>query len=246
MNLSIIKPRIFPEEKIISGVTERNQHLHPFGFSFCATEAIDKETAHKHRILLAKALGVKVSDFVFLKQIHSDIIHILNDSFNETEGDALITQQAGKILVVKIADCAGVLVYDPINNVVCAIHSGWRGSSKKIVQKTIQLMQRNYGTEPEKLLVYISPLASGEKYEVGKEVALLFPNSVKEKSGKYFFDNRKEIILQLLELGVYANNIEVSNLCTISNLNLHSFRRDKTNSGRMACFIGIKEKNREL
>ncbi len=239
--LKIIKPKIFPETKVIAGVTERNQHLHPIGFSFCETDSIDHNTAFEHQKLLAKHLGVEITDFAYLKQIHSDKIIIVNEKFKMQEGDGLITNLKGKILVVKIADCAGILVYDPVNEVVSAIHSGWRGSHQEIIAKAIVLMEKNFGSKPEKLLVYISPLASVENYEVGEEVASLFPYSiVANGQGKYYFDNRKEIFRQLIGIGVKQENIEYSELCTISNLNLHSYRRDKEKSGRMAAFIGLR------
>ncbi|MGB9771463.1 MAG: peptidoglycan editing factor PgeF [Candidatus Kapaibacteriota bacterium] len=242
MNLKIIKPQIFTKDKIIAGVTERNQHIHPIGFSFCAVDSIDAQTAQSHREMLAKNLGVDVDDFFYLRQIHSDKVSIVDEKFEPNEGDALITNIKGKILVVKIADCAGVLIYDPINEVVGAIHSGWRGSSLKIVPKTIEKMAKKYGSDPRNLLVYISPLASGKRYEVGEDVAKLFPlSTIPTPNGKYFFDNRKEIIYQLKETGVEEKNIEYSPLCTISNTNLHSYRRDKEKSGRMAAFIGLKK-----
>lgn len=241
--LKVIEPKIFPKDKIIAGVTERNQQLHPIGFSFCETEAIDRTTATEHKRLLAEQLQIETRDFAFLKQIHSDKISLVDGNFKTVEGDALVTNLKGKILVVKIADCAAVLIYDPIREIVAAIHSGWRGSSKRIVPKTIEFL-KSLGSRPEDLLVYVSPLASGEKYEVGEEVARLFPQSITINSnGKYFFDNRKEIIRQLIETGVYEQNIESSELCTITNTNLHSYRRDKEKSGRMAAFIGMKKQN---
>lgn len=240
--LNIIIPSIFPQDKVIAGVTERNQHIHPLGFSFAPTDFIDEQTVRKHQQLLAEQLQIRIDDFAYLKQTHSDTIIVVDNDFHPVEGDTLITKKKGKVLVVKIADCAGILVYDPVEEIIAAIHSGWRGSSKRIVQKTLEIMIKKFSTKVENLLVYISPLASVEKYEVGEEVARLFPNTVlKFPDGKFHFDNRKEIVNQLLDLGIMLDNIEVSNLCTISNENLHSFRRDREKSGRMACFIGMRK-----
>ncbi|MCX7909938.1 MAG: peptidoglycan editing factor PgeF [Ignavibacteria bacterium] len=242
MKLDIIKPKIFPENKIIAGVTEKNIHIHPQGFSFVETQLIDTNTAQLHRKLLANFLSITPDDFAFLKQTHSDVIHFVDSSFTMKEGDALITKEKGKVLVVKIADCAGILVYDPRNQVIAAIHSGWRGSSKRITFKTINLLVKEFGTNPKDALVYVSPVPSVLKYEVGEEVAKLFPRTtIKTSNGKYFFDNKKEILFQLLECGVKEENIEISPLCTISNVNLHSYRRDREKSGRMACFIGMRK-----
>jgi YfiH family protein len=187
-------------------------------------------------------LKIDVKDFAFSKQIHSNEILLVYDNFKPIEGDALVTNIKGKILVVKISDCAAVLIYDPINEIVAAIHSGWRGSSQKIVPETIKFMKNHFGSNSEDLLVYISPLASGERYEVGKEVARLFQLSTTvTPEGKYFFDNRKEIFRQLVESRVHKDNIEISEHCTIANLNFHSYRRDKEKSGRMAAFIGMRK-----
>ncbi|MFN3305585.1 MAG: peptidoglycan editing factor PgeF [Candidatus Kapaibacteriota bacterium] len=242
MDFRIIEPQIFPKEEIIAGVTERNQHLFLSGFSFASNEYFDEETATKHRKILAEVLGASPKDFAYLRQTHSDIIHLVDDDYQTKEGDALVTSVTGKILVVKIADCAGILLYDPVRKVVSAVHSGWRGSYKRIVQKTILTMETYYKSRPDEILVWVSPLASAERYEVGEDVARLFPKTAQRKeNGTYYFDNMKEIENQLLEVGILKENIEISAECTISNLKLHSYRRDGKKSGRMACFIGMKK-----
>ncbi len=241
MALRIIVPSIFPKNEIIAGVTERNLQIHPLGFSFGETNLFDKTTVKEHRRILANQLGIDISDFVYLNQKHSDTVIVFVDKFETLIGDALITNVRGKVLVVKIADCGGVLIYDKKKEVVAAIHSGWRGSYKRIVRKTVSKMRETFNSKPEDLLVFVSPLPFAEKYEVGAEVAELFENSIiKSNEGKFFFDNRKEILFQLREIGIPSINIEVSNQCTISNTNLHSYRRDQEKSGRMACFIGLK------
>ncbi len=89
--------------------------------------------------------------------------------------------------------------------------------------------------------IYISPAAGGNVYEIGEEVAKFFPRSIKPTTnGKYLFDNKHEIYLQLTDAGANSDNIEISQECTISNPNLHSYRRDKEKSGRMSAFISMK------
>jgi YfiH family protein len=178
----------------------------------------------------------------FLHQTHSDKIWVVGRGFQNAYGDAMVTGEKGIDLAVKIADCAGILLYDPIKKVVAAVHSGWRGSSKRILPRTIEFMVKEFGTNPQDLLAYVSPLASGKRYEVGKEVAQLFPRSIHTNSdGRYFFDNRKEILFQFDEAGVSRSNIEISEFCTIETLDLHSYRREGEHSGRMAAFIGMRK-----
>ena len=129
-----------------------------------------------------------------------------------------------------------------MNDVISGIHSGWRGTKLNIVNKGIKIMNDKFNSKPKQLLVYISPCASGNNYEVEYDVAQYFPNSVsKINDKKYLYDNRSEIYNQLLDARIKKENIESSKICTIDNLNYHSFRRDGNKSGRMSAFIGLKK-----
>ncbi len=242
MTLDIIKPQIFPKDKIEAGVVTKNKALNPpFGLSFSAADFIPESEVEKAHKLLAEYLQVKVSAMKFQHQIHGDDIQIIDFSTGYNESDGMITNLAGLALNVKLADCAGVLIYDTQNSAIGVFHSGWRGTKLNTAGKGIRKMSENYGSEPEKLLVYITPCASAEKYEAGREFKEYFPNSVlTAENGKYYFDNRKEIKNQLTNSGISESNIEISRHCTISNENLHSYRREGEKAGRMTAFIMMK------
>ena len=238
----ILKPNIFPENKIISGVTKRNRDLFPgTGFSISKGEILSDIEVGGHRMFLAEQLDFPLSNLKFQKQVHKTDIQIVNkDTPNEKETDGMITKENSIILNITIADCTAILVFDPIMRIIAALHSGWRGTKENIAAKGIKLLKSNYNSNPADLLVYLSPCASGERYEVGWDVAKYFPDSVKRiNDEKYLFDNRKQILIQLEKAGVRIQNIEASDICTIENNDYHSFRRDKENSGRMAAFIGL-------
>ena len=161
--------------------------------------------------------------------------------------DGMICFEKGIILCVSLADCAGVLIFDPVKNIISALHSGWKGSKLNITRKGIEIM-KNHGSNPKDLLVWISPSASGEKYEIGEDVAKHFMDSecliplnplfAKGKT-KYLFHNKFQIKKQLIVCGVNVDNIEISQICTINDIEYHSYRRDRQLSGRMAAFIGM-------
>lgn len=241
IKIDIIKPKIFPEDRIISGVTKRNlENFPPNGFSLSHL-GISETEFRKNLDIFSKFLSVSVSDFRFNHQIHSDSIIIADDTHIMQNADALITNKPNLVLFVKIADCAGILIYEPNANCIAAIHSGWKGTMQNIAGKTIIELSKQYNAEPSSMLVYISPMASAKNYEVGKEFREYFPDEVLyQKDGKIYYDNLKMIIAQLTDTGVRQENIEYSDLCTIENLDLHSFRRDKENSGRMAAYIGMR------
>lgn len=242
MALDYIEPKIFDKSKIFSGVTTRNGSVFPkLGLSLSKAEILTDDELNLHRRTFAKLLSIPYDAMKYQKQIHSVII---NEVFADTpvmESDGMFTSSKDLVLNISIADCAAVLIHDSINEVVMGLHSGWKGTSQNIVADGIKILSDKYGSNPADLLVYISPAASGKVYEVGEEVAKYFPRSVTPiANGKYLFDNKQEITFQLIDNGVSEANIEVSDECTISNSELHSFRRDKEKSGRMSAFIMMK------
>jgi YfiH family protein len=103
------------------------------------------------------------------KQVHSDIIHLV-DGPAQLRGDALVTAVPGLALAVSTADCLPVLLADPENHVVAAIHAGWRGTLRRITQKTVGVMQMHFGSDPAKMLAAFGPGIHVCCYEVGMEV----------------------------------------------------------------------------
>ncbi len=239
-NFEILKPNIFPENEILSGVTKRNLDLFPDkGFSISNPDYYSEDEINTHRKFLADELGYEIEKLKFQKQIHGTDIQIVSSQTpNGLETDGMITSERVLVLNVSIADCLAVLIYDPVNQVLAGIHSGWKGTLENIATKGIRILKDKFSTNPENLLIYLSPCASVKRYEVGYDVAKYFPETTKHiGNDKYLFDNRKQVYNQLIESGVQARNIEVSDICTIDNTSYHSFRRDKAKSGRMSAFI---------
>jgi len=114
---------------------------------------------------------------VTLRQIHSDRIHPLH-SFSQgdlpREGDALITAQPGILLSVQTADCMPILIADTHGRVVAAVHAGWRGVLKRIVEKTVARMKEEFATTPADCVATVGPSICGCCYQVGEEVIKAF------------------------------------------------------------------------
>ena len=108
----------------------------------------------------------------------------------------------------------------------------------------VSAMKSAYATDPGRLLAYLTPCASGERYEVGEEVAVSFPQSCRVLGqGKYLLDLAGEVERRLLELGLRPDKIERAGVCSITDERCHSYRRDGTKAGRMAAFIEMKEES---
>ena len=176
-----------------------------------------------------------------LKQTHSCIIHVINSCSQDLLiGDALITEEPNILLIIKTADCQPVLLADPVDNRVAAIHSGWRGSVQNIIGKTIAKMIE-LGTKPQNILAGIGPSLGpccAEFIHYKQEL----PESLWSYASKPNYFNFWEISkTQLQNEGVFANNIESSEMCTKCCPDFFSYRRKKI-SGRFGSVIGIKKK----
>ncbi len=201
--------------------------------------------------LLANSLGFEKQQMVSPKQTHSKNIGIVksqHDIFNET--DALITNIPNICIFVRTADCVPILLFDPIQKAIAAIHSGWKSTIQEISKHTINLMLKEYGTKPEDIVAGIGPSIGPEVYEVGPEVAEKFNqmfgmNHVIKpiaNSNKGYLDLWKANKQILIKSGILEHNIEVAEMCTYSNPELfYSARRDHGKTGRLATGIMIKQ-----
>lgn len=170
-----------------------------------------------------------------LKQIHSAVVWLAEQSGCVGEGDALVTVQTGLPVSIRTADCYPILLADERNRAVAAVHAGWRGTAARIVERTIERMHAQFGTEARDLWVAIGPGIGFCCYEVGVEVARQFGL---EAAGR--IDLAEMNHHQLVQAGVAEGHIEVLGGCTKCDAQrFHSFRRDQERAGRMISFIGL-------
>lgn len=188
-------------------------------------------------------------NFFGVKQTHSDtvIVHSPHDTSDAFTGDALITRQANTAIYIKTADCTPILCFDSATGGLAAIHAGWRGVANQITKKTLLKMINEFDSQPENLHVFIGPHIQFASFEVEEDVMLKLiasvrgPTSsfVKAKDKKFLVDLQGLVGQQLHELGI--EKIWSLNKDTLTDLNYHSYRRDKT-SGRLISFIAKTER----
>ena len=173
---------------------------------------------------------------------------------NEIENvDGLITNLKGITLGTYVADCQSILLYDTKNKVIGNIHSGWKGTLSRISTKAINIMVNKYNSSLEDIKVYISPSIHKCHFEVGEELKELFENEFEDiilsdliqigeykEEQKYYIDTVKLNKRVLINLGIKESNISSSEICSVCNNNIHSYRRDKPNDGRNLVLITIK------
>jgi polyphenol oxidase len=234
------------------------------------TEIDTRENVLENRRRFQSALGATNLTLVPLKQIHSDVVHLFTAASAEPcKGDASITNRPGILLAAQTADCVPILLVDPKKRAVAAIHAGWRGTLQRIIVKAIGQMQMHFRTEPADILAAIGPSIGGCCYEVGTEVAAQFlsqfadapewfdefrtgdePNPVQwlnmmppghqPPPKNVLLDLKKGNRAQLLDAGLRAQNIFISDLCTSCRRDLlFSYRKEGAQTGRLMSVIGI-------
>jgi len=187
---------------------------------------------------------------LWLDQVHSQEMHFIDGlPDRRPKGDALATRLPGIFLIIKTADCLPLFLVDESQSVIAAVHSGWRGTQKRIAERAVQELRAHYGCRPPSLLAALGPCIGPACYEVGEDVRRDFESADLTRDvfrphpqarGKYFLDLVSANRRQLESQGVKGKNIFTVGICTHCDSRLLSFRRDKNKAARLFNFIGIK------
>jgi polyphenol oxidase len=210
----------------------------------------DAETnVARNRDLIRRSMAE--GDFVYARQVHGCNVAVLKDGMQEPEpgdpaagaaitADALVTDLPGKYLVIQVADCQAVLLYDPDRQVVANVHSGWRGSIINVVGRTVEAMRHHFNCRPECIQAAIGPSLGPCCAEFVNYKAEIPAGFWEYKDSSDLFDFWAVSRDQLMCAGVAERNIEVSGICTRCRTDeFYSYRAAKT-TGRFAAVIGLK------
>lgn len=231
----------FPD--LIHGISTkiRGNEQPPFYNNLSYYVGDNKEQVKKNRDIFFGRLGIDQQNLAIPQQIHSDNVRIIDKLGYYRDTDALITQNKNIFLIISTADCYSILIHDPVTETIAAVHSGWRGTQKKILTKTINIMFHDLKCRADDLYIFVGPGISKSHFEVGREVAEMFDNKfVLAIQGKIYVDLKAHINEQLHNFRFKPSNIEIFPYCSFEEKDyLHSFRRDREKSGRMFSVIGM-------
>lgn len=211
--------------------------------------------------ILCDCLNLNYKNIVRSRQTHTNIVKNIDTNMgifhqNLNDVDGLITNKKELILSLVFADCIPIYLYDPKNNVIGNIHSGWKGTFNTISAVAVEHMQKQYNTNIKDLICCIGPSICKKHFEVDEDLANKFLNKFKyikdinkiitkgrvlEEKQKYNIDTNL-INQRVLEyMGVKTDNIIQSNICTVCNKDiLHSYRAMGESAGRNTSLICIK------
>ena len=213
----------------------------------------DLEAVQRNQQLLCTALHIEKDQLIIPYQTHSVNALVIDKEFLQQNAekqieqlqniDALITQEKGVCLCVSTADCTPILLYDRKQQVIAAIHAGWRGSVNYIVRKTLEQMNRLYNTQGEDIFAAIGPCIGFDAFEVGDEVYDAFKQNDfpmeyisgwKPETHKWHIDLQMANSVQLIDFGVPTEQIDICDICTFTHYEkFFSARRLGIKSGRI-------------
>jgi len=205
----------------------------------------DKESVIQNHIKLAKDMNYKINSLVHMKQIHSNLVKVVdeNDNFkNPPTCDALITDKKNTPLMVMVADCSPILFYDSKRQVIAVAHAGRAGAFNNIIKQTVLKMQQKFNTQSRDIFVSVGASIGSCCYEVGEEIyaqakELSLEFTISKSQNSYYLDISKILKMQLLHCGLKEEHIEFSKECTsCCNAKYFSYRFQKI-TGRFAGII---------
>jgi YfiH family protein len=198
----------------------------------------------RNRLNLATQLGYNPQSLRYMEQVHGDRVELITPSSPTqiNQCDAMITQKLDTPLMVMVADCIPIALYDPTHHAIGVAHAGRNGSFANIAGKTVEAMRVAFGTDPSDLLVQLGASIHHCCYEVDELLATIM---IKNFGAKYEQNRHLDLQAlnkdQLIEAGVLASNIAIDTTCTKCDpkQEYFSYRVDK-NAGRFATIMELR------
>jgi len=165
-----------------------------------------------------RGLDLNPDSLVLVKQGHGDRILRCDQKTipsGSTLADGLITSEQGIALGILTADCCPVFICDTERRVIALVHSGWKGTYKKIVMKAISMLKNDYGSSTKSLRVVLGPVIRKCCYSVGSEFRSYFPEEIGDSEEGSFMDLPAAIKKQASREGLLEFQIFDTGICTV-------------------------------
>lgn len=183
---------------------------------------------------------------------HPDLVHSRlvvrvdpDAGFKPVEADGLVTRRsadgASVALVVTVADCMPIFIWDRVTGAYGMLHSGWKGTG--ILGNSLRLMTLSYGTRARDLVVVLGPSIGSCCYTVDDDRAATFSREFGDESVVRGDDGRPRLDLVAANRRIASDaGIETVlslHSCTACDDRFGSFRRQgPARFTRMAAVIG--------
>jgi hypothetical protein len=218
----------------------------------------DTETVLKNYAAVSSALEFDLPMLVASRQVHGTQVVFVGKEYTSrshspmvpllTGYDALVSREPDITLIVRVADCVPIILFDPVQQAAAVVHAGWRGTLAGVAEQTVKELVERCHSVPEHILAGIGPSIGPCCCEVQEQVANFFRSKspqtarcIQETGDKLFLNLWEANRLQLVAQGIPAGNIEVAQLCTVCCPELFfSYRREQGKTGRFGAFVGLR------
>ncbi|RZJ87567.1 MAG: peptidoglycan editing factor PgeF [Brevundimonas sp.] len=212
----------------------------------------DPAAVTENRCRAAAWMGGDLDDLAACYQIHSALVRVAEGPWKgeRPDGDAVVTAVRGPVCAVLTADCAPVLLADPVARVVGAAHAGWKGALGGVIHSTVAAMQA-LGAEPSRMVAVVGPCIAQASYEVDAafEDRFVHPDP---RSAAFFapgrdavhrqFDLPGYVLGRLNDAGVGRAGWTGDDTCADEARffsNRRAFQRDEPDFGRLISAISL-------
>jgi hypothetical protein len=210
----------------------------------------DPEHVAQNLERFAAAVGYPASALFTTSQVHGADVRAVGPADDPValrvhEADALVAPPGGLAVAVRTADCVPLLLVAAGSGAVAAVHAGWRGVARGVVEAGVTALIQIGEDAPLRLSAAIFPHIQACCFEVGEDVAQQLgalhpePSKVVDRTrSKPHVDLAEIVRAKLLALGLHEENIERVAGCTrCEPERFFSYRRDGQRSGRHVAAI---------
>ena len=227
----ITSKKLLKQKKILHGFFNRNggKSNGIYKSLNCGIGSKDNKNKIKKNLKIVKnKISKRAKDIFLIHQIHSNKFVFINKDIKFykkiIKADAIITNQKKLPIAVLTADCVPILLFDNNKKMIAAIHAGWRGAFKGIINNVINFMLKN-GCKKNQITAAIGPCIKQKSYNVKNDFKKKFIK--KDKKNKIFFKNKRNTIF--FDLPNFVKSQLKSNKITkIDMINIDTF--DKKNN----------------
>ncbi len=195
----------------------------------CGIGSNDKISNIKKNLrIVKKKICTKAKNIFFVHQFHSNKFVYIDKNFKfkkkRIKADAIITNQKKIPLGILTADCVPILIYDKKEKIIAALHAGWKGAYKGLIDQVIKFICKK-GSKTKNITAAIGPCISVKNYNVKNDFKKKFIK--KNKKNKIFFREKKGIIY--FDLPYYVKSqLRANKIRNIDMINHDTF--DKKNN----------------
>ena len=213
----------------------------------CGPGSNDKKSNIKKNLRkVRKKISTKAKNIFLVSQFHSNKFIYIDEKYKKKKkpkADAIITNQKYLPIGVLTADCAPILIYDEKIKMVAAIHAGWRGAFKGIINKVIKFMIKK-GCEIDNMTAVIGPSISHKNYEVKEDFRKRFIK--KDKKNSLFFKSSKKKLYFDLTKYIHSS-LKIINIQHIDIIKIDTFDiKNKFFSARRALKLKHNDYGRNI